>query len=445
MFHNVFIFRFSLPLLLLTLHTTLAADEFRIINTTLDTFPTIPANTKAVTIQNTQLRHLNLPIKLEGVKSLDLSRNLIKSIAQKTLQSAHLTAINVSFNVITEIEAYAFTVSTRLRQLDLSHNQLRKLQPLSAKPLLELHTLRLDHNRLDTLDDSFFENLFKLEVLSASANNFKSISLRSLYYLQSVDLSQNFLHSVTLANPKMTNLNLSSNNLDVGQIFGLTAARSLLSLDLARNPLGNLSSIKLSNLEELHISNLKIITSSDLIGLPKLKVLDFSNNDFPNIANLSHLPLKLLQVDGNRLTQINFSLPESLTYIGLNGNEFTCEYLQNLLTKLRSAGVRLYFTEKTQTDSHIQGVTCVYSEDIEENIEVCKILESDEDFVYAWHTSLSAALCLLLAVVYMSILWRHRLKIKKIKDQESEEEEEDEEQISLTYHNLLKGDNEGTD
>lgn len=431
---------FRLFVFLLTLHCITALTEFRLEDQNLIEAPQIPENTKSIIIRNTSFSELDL-LKLDGVKYLDLSRNSIDSVSQKTLQSAYLISINLSCNAITEIEVYAFTISP-LKQLDLSSNRLRKLHPLSAKPLLELQILHLDNNHIEVIPEGFFEFLFKLEVFTANGNYLKTINLRPLYYLQHVELSNNYLQSLVLANPKVTDLNLSCNSLDIAKISGLAQCSSLLTLDLSQNPIGNLSPIKLPKLEELRLSSLKLITSLELTPFPNLKILDLSNNDFPHLGNLTHLAsMNLLLIDGNKLTTLNFSLPDSLTYIGLNDNEFACTYLEELLPSLRRQGIRLYFNQKA-TGSNVQGVRCVnVDEGSEEKYQTCNHVE-DEDFVYAWHTSVSSTVCLMLAVIYISILWKCRAKVKMFKDHENGEDEnvlnESEFDASpITYNNLL--------
>lgn len=386
------------------------------------------------------------------VNALNLSQNLIKILTRNMLQAySSLQLLNLSCNQISSIEDYAFTGSSSIVSLDLAHNRLRKLSaPLSARPLLDLKILRLDNNRLEELSEDLFDTLIELKLLSLTGNYLKIITertVRPLYHLEELRLQDNHLRSVAFENPRLIRLNLGRNDLAADDISGLSRSR-LQELNLSRNPIGNVTALNLDELELLETLTMNKMTllSFDTFNGPKtLRILSFKGNDYVNISSidLSHMSrLNLLQIDGNQLKNIEIKyLPASLTYIGLNDNQFDCTYLEELLDQLRLKGIRLYLTndpiDTTEQRKFIQGVICISDELEGVVIKACKILE--EDFVYAWHTSLATAVCLALAVVYIYILWRYRHELKKIKDHEYNQLEAEEEQ-TLTFHDLLSKD-----
>lgn len=409
---------------------------------------------QSLQIWDSTLVDFSLEKPMRSLQNLDLSRNLVFNLNKSMLQSyPRLQYLNLSNNNIKNIEDYAFTAISSIKVLDLSLNYLRKLSaPLSARPLLDLTVLRLDNNRLEELSEDLFDTLFKLELLSLAGNYLKIVTeriVRPMYYLEELQLQDNYLHSIALENQKLQRLNLSGNNLDVKNISGLQRCR-LTELDLSRNPLGNLNSLKLVEMEYLETltMNYMRLLSFDTFNGPKgLRVLSLRNNDYSNISRTSFTNLSrlnLLQIDGNRLHTLDLNnLPTSLTYIGLNNNEFKCSYLDNLLKTLRTRGVRLYLTSSDneldknieRETTFIQDVICFIDEPEAVLVKSCKIVE--DNFEYAWHTTFITALCLSLAVIYVFILWLYRHELKKIRDKESSEAEEVQ---SLTFHDLLSKD-----
>lgn len=429
-----------------------------LLNTQLTTLPQSISNLqqlKLVQVKDSQLIEILLPKPLPSIRDLEFTWTQITNLTRNMLQSyPNLQHLNLSHNQISVIEDYAFTSTPSIVSIDLGSNQLRKLSaPLSARPLLDLKVLRLDNNKLAELSEDLFDTLFMLRQLSLAGNYLKIISdrtLRPMYYLEVLSLQNNQLRSLSLENQKLQKLDLSGNYLTAENITGLAMCR-LTELDLSKNPVQNLSVLKLGEMEYLEtlvMNHMSLLSFNTFDGPTSLRILSLQYNDNPNVSETSFkqlTQLNLLQVDGNRLTKLDpTNLPISLTYIGLDDNDFSCLYLKNLLKQLRLQGVRLYLTSKSEkyknkfSDkdlTHIQGVACFVDDRDEAIVKSCKIVE--ENFVYAWHTSIATSVFLVLAMVYVFLLWLYRHELKKVKDNAGSGAEEVQ---VLTFHDLLSKD-----
>lgn len=432
---------------------------------------------KTLKINNTTFTSINIFRSLvqsiiesqSYLKVLDLSHNkgvnaitkrtfskIINETAIKT-QECYLFTLDLSNNQLNDVESGAFTIFESLETLDLSYNRIQNLrESLTERPLFNLKVLKLNNNLLKEISEETFKGLYNLEKLFLNNNFVKALpapNLKPLKNLRVLDVSTNHLQSLEILSPKLKTLNVAVNYLAIDRIRGLDRLTHLKSLNISYNPIGSITNEtfrRLISLEELKMQSLtllKLTYDDAFLPLINLKYFDIRNNQLTEIRNLALNKLTkliMVQLDENRLSFINASdLPFSLRYVGLQGNLFQCEFLGKLLEHLRDNGVRLYFTNESSLFGlkfKVQGLQCLPKM---ENISG----ECSEDYLqlyfYTWHTKVSALVCLILAVTYVSILWKNKEAIRRFKDEEYEQEQllEDEESFSgcsFNYDDLLE-------
>lgn len=140
------------------------------------------------------LKHIptNLP---PGTTELRLEQNQITTIPANIFKKLRqLRRLDLSKNVIKEIEPDAFAGLHALNTLVLYGNNLTDLPAFIFEPLHELQLLLLNANELRCLRKDIFRGLNNLNLLSLYDNNIKSIAngtFDSLKSLQTLHLARN--------------------------------------------------------------------------------------------------------------------------------------------------------------------------------------------------------------------------------------------------------------
>ncbi len=218
----------------------------------------------------------------------------------------------------------------RLQTLNLNGNRLRTL-PLSLKSLENLSVLKLSRNNLGQsmceifgiississlrelqLTDNHlsgplppFPRCTNLEVLDLHANAITSLpeQLAECRKLRRLDVSSNRITKVPpLDLTELTNLNISSNQIDIENLMTNLTAPKLTDLDISVCRVTHLPTLrsKLPSLTTLVAFDNSISNLDDVESLRGIEVLDLRNNDLRTLpAGLSLLGLKKLTVSGN--------------------------------------------------------------------------------------------------------------------------------------------------
>ncbi|XP_017477573.1 PREDICTED: leucine-rich repeat-containing protein 70 [Rhagoletis zephyria] len=231
------------------------------------------------------------------------SGNNIELLQQLPATNATLT-FSCRHCGIKYLQAPTFMDVPFIRRLDLSWNEIAsdELTPdVFRGPYRVMHyepialvDLDLSHNRLHALDRKIFEHTANLTKLNLSYNQFRVLNaptisaLSSATELQELDLSHTAIKSLSAAIFKslvnLRILNLSGNDLTIVPDKLQLIGRSLVSLNLAQNPIARFteeSFIGLKSLQRLNISYmpvLKTIGKSVFTRLETLKRLDCSHN-----------------------------------------------------------------------------------------------------------------------------------------------------------------------
>lgn len=145
------------------------------------------------------------------IKSLFLSRNLMSSISNISVLH-NLETLDMSHNILTDIESIHFIQIDKLSYLNISNNKISKIE-LNFLPNLEI--LDLSHNYITDCDKIYLSNLTKLHHLDLSFNNINKFDLSFLpktINLEYLSLAYNKLEEFQL--------NFQSNSLETLQIDG---------------------------------------------------------------------------------------------------------------------------------------------------------------------------------------------------------------------------------
>lgn len=180
---------------------------------------------------------------LRRLSKLDLQRNAIENLAHGTFTDSVVLSIDLSWNKLTNIQVDQLTV-TGLKRLSLSHNVITLLVARCFPDTLE--ELDLSDNILEEIQPSILSNLKDLVKLNLSENKLKIITPTvSLPSLAVLDVSHNIVAGINRGSfsdfPELKELRLGYNNISYlsPHIFSENAS-PLNVLELHRNKLVSL-------------------------------------------------------------------------------------------------------------------------------------------------------------------------------------------------------------
>lgn len=131
-------------------------------------------NLNDIKIENNQIEELldnNLfNNQFKQLQHLSFKSNRIQRISNKLFESLNLTTLNLSINLIQNLETPIFSSLFSLKSLILSFNIIQKLSKESFKGLVNLETLHCDNNMIKEIQPDTFSPLKKLKILNLSQN-----------------------------------------------------------------------------------------------------------------------------------------------------------------------------------------------------------------------------------------------------------------------------------
>lgn len=253
--------------------------------------------------------------KLEQLLVLNLANNRLgsDSVDETTFNGLiRLIVLDLSYNLLTHIDARMFKDLFFLQILDLRNNSIDRIESNAFLPLYNLHTLQLSDNRLHTVGAQLFNGLFVLNRLTLSGNsitNIDSVAFRNCSDLKELDLSGNELAAVPDALRDLAflkTLDLGENRISEFHNGSFRNLHQLTGLRLIGNDIGNL-------------------TRGMLWDLPNLQILNLAHNKVQHVEQHAferNTRLEAIRLDGNFLSNINgvFNKITSLLLLNLSEN-----------------------------------------------------------------------------------------------------------------------------
>lgn len=344
---------------------------------------------------------------------IDLSGNNIKELKPHIfIDCISVTEINLIHNNISYIADDAFEGLSKLEKLHLSNNNIKKLNPKVFYYLIEITYIELDGNQIEILDEKLFENNRQLREVNLSKNKlhhvpnklFLSIveeitlyieynyidtfiedipNVKKVYLtgneiqelriprdVQQLKLENNKVKTIqVIEEAVLTELILKNNSLMDISNFG--KLKNLEILDLSYNQIQYLSPQvfeQLKKLKSLRLHECHITTIDSIIFtyLTELQILDLSGNtlinfDLEHLAPLKHL--ESLNLEHCGLKQINIPAihnqnPE-LKEIAIDGNNWDCAYLRELVAELTKHKVKRYVVDPVKNGPNVEGIGCI--------------------------------------------------------------------------------------
>ncbi|XP_066993742.2 protein artichoke [Anabrus simplex] len=276
--------------------------------------------------------HKNAFQNLKNVWDLNISRNKIHSLHADTFQNTtSLWDLNISFNKLQEMDGFKDIPS--LRRLNVSNNQLSLLPnyTFAHSNMTRLRIIDISNNMIENIENLAFDGLFQLDNLNLSGNRIEIIpsgTFQKTIELKHLDLSRNNLTHVIESIPSLVSCDLSGNS--ISDVSLEMVFPHLRFLNLARNRIVYIHPIAMRNLpqlEEIDLSDNKIemLAADTFQSCMALLKLDVSGNHLVNFQVASMPSLKYLSLASNNLPSLNNNtiISENIThliYLNLSNN-----------------------------------------------------------------------------------------------------------------------------
>lgn len=271
---------------------------------------------RTLSLQRNHIKSLTGIEKAVSLSNLDVSCNLLTELPKTLGQLQNLTTLNISGNAIAELPVNIGCL-TQLKTLDCSCNRLTVL-PDCICNLIELSSLNVANNNLTELPKSIV-GLPKLEDLQAQINQLEMLPDRfdRLNKLTTLNLRRNRFTKVPPQLSRMSSLQVLNMKDNIIRKFP-DAVPCLKTLILDSNNLGLIPDalVECSNLQMLSIQNNKITALPTKIkNMASLRVLHLSRNGIEEVPEdigalkcLRHLNLSATQIE--TLPNAILSMPE---------------------------------------------------------------------------------------------------------------------------------------
>ncbi|CAH2089808.1 unnamed protein product [Euphydryas editha] len=340
-----------------------------------------------------RLRRDSSKNQVQVLTQLDLSKNLITNIEYNAFQDIiKLDTLDLSNNKL-----LSFYVNSEhlmyVKYLNLSCNGLQNLYYESFALMNNLQNLDLSHNYLDYFPDETLSYSYKLKYVNVTYNDIAKIhNLRITFHSEGgvLDLSNNGLSALNIPDNEALGLReliLNSNNITDAYLIRLTDQRDLTRLEMSKNYIQELneSSLRLpaklgyldlsfndiqlirpstfyrvSHLQTLRLSHNRIqsIGYGVFRGLTALLNLDLSYNHIGILDSKVLMDLKSLSVLSLRYNVLHtFDYNSWLVHkndlkVYLDGNDLSCDWLAKALNDFKNGYSKMY---PTVFDSKISG------------------------------------------------------------------------------------------
>lgn len=378
----------------------------------------IANNIRQLHFNNNSITHLDaesLPTSV-GIFELDLSHNLIGNVTGNGTFSKmrRLSTLNLAYNQLAHLDALIFKDLRSLRTLNLNNNRLLEASficqlsssmevTLSNNPIVSFGTnaavkkplnsaaincsISTNVKMLDISNGSFetidLSKAYDIKFLYLSSNHLKSFVFK-FGKLQELDLNDNKLEAINLANADALHfLNLARNN--ITNMLNISLPKGLKKLDLSHNKIANLAEGTFKNLSRLRYLNLAhcgmhTLNAGTFIPTSVIE-LDLSHNILVKMdLNLFNGfgGLERLNLNGNRLTDINIEDLKHPAQLGISDNDWNCTRLPVIIDVLsRRSGIAFFTPCNPLTcKRNVHGIACG---SVDYNVTTDASTESNEE------------------------------------------------------------------
>lgn len=177
-------------------------------------------------------------------KLMNMSHNSIFSITRYSLRNNFVEVVDISNNVIENIDRTAFMGKLRVKEIDISLNNIIYIYPETFLFTPNLTSLSLANNRLLELHNGLMFSGNSLKILDISYCNISRIEETTIKYgvsrLQELYLQHNKLEYISCDSFNSLNnlkiLNIAYNNLHSIEVEMFVPLRTLIELRLENNP-----------------------------------------------------------------------------------------------------------------------------------------------------------------------------------------------------------------
>jgi Leucine-rich repeat (LRR) protein len=236
---------------------------------------------------------------------IDLSRNMIRELDHRIFRhNRKVSKLDLSGNEIATLHSEIFGSADVLLHLNISHNKIQSLELDLFSSNIHMKTLDLSNNLIEHVDPNIFKKNTHLENLNMNNNKLSSLNkdiFSQNIRIESIDMSYNSIAYIHIETFRMNTM--------------------LALLNMRKN---QLTSVK----EELLSNN------------SKLKIVDFSENKIVSIdqkAFIRNCKIERVDLSTNGITQLSpdtFDANTKLTYVDLSYNRITV-LDRNMFSKTR--------------------------------------------------------------------------------------------------------------
>ncbi|XP_055839235.1 uncharacterized protein LOC129907171 [Episyrphus balteatus] len=300
-------------------------------------------------------------LKLGGNRLGDFPSSL-RSLSQ----CYNLRQLDLSSNSINgPLSASTIPALRNLESLNLDKNLIKSIQNKALQNFSHLTSLSLRHNQIDVLQDHAFYGLGALENLDLSYNGIVAISSSSLQHLarlKVLDITHNFLRALTsdliAPLPSLNELRLSGNDISIVAKNAFDGAKELKSLSLQENPLSCDCTIR-PFAEWLQVAKLpsQDLISPTCVTPPRLEG-----------APLIQVPVESLHCDMDNIEKDNANILEQLEALSRQNNSTNIRDLSEKISLLElhysaDYGLILQWILNLSQDDYMCDAIFVYKEE----------------------------------------------------------------------------------
>ena len=310
---------------------------------------------------------------------VNLYKNKIRQLERGVFENAYLTKVNMSGNLLTDIDTQSFFDLEILEVVDLSDNQISTIKNGAFDRIPHLKTLHLQKNKLTSYKGDIYSGISndtELEYLDLSDNEmaylypesfqfhpqlkwvsfamnrfsfFPTQFIKNLQHLEYLNLEKNQIKSLDdndFANmSNLRRLKLANNEIESISETAFQNSSQLQFIDISQNKISELKSDLFNGILRLQLD----ASHNNISAIPdrlfekrkvfRLESLDLSHNQFTeipvNVLQNQYFSLETLKVSHNRIKVIpsDANILVNVKQMDLSFNPLTTDSINNVLNE----------------------------------------------------------------------------------------------------------------